>query len=114
MPSESAKFSASVGEREIFFNAHVGGGAGARVLKNAPEILRALVIRIRRHVYVVNGNHAGVGKSRAGNNVQHCAFSRAVSADYRYIIAAFEAKIDSFKRVFFDGCAGVEGYVNIF
>ena len=111
VPAKPELFAAPVGESEILLELHIRGGAHHRVLKDAPDERRALIVRETGDVVPVDDDRTAVNRPYARHSVQKRGFSRAVAADHRDEVALLQMKIDARERPALVDRAGVERFV---
>ena len=113
-PFEGAAAAAAGGQRQIFLDPHITGGAHHGVLEYPAQIGGTAVLRLAGDILTVQQDGAAVHGERACHSVEHGGFSRAVAADDGDEIAVMEGQRQVVQRCFGVDCAGEEGFGNMF
>ena len=112
--TQGAALAAAVGQGEVFFDAHGGGGAHHGVLEDAAEILGAFVLRQAGDVHAVQNNIALVGGENAGDEVQGGGFAGTVAADDGDEIAVLQGQVQAVDGAFLVDGPGIKRLIKIF
>ena len=113
-PLESPAFAAAGGQRHIFFDPHIGGGAHHRVLKNTAEKPCPLFLRKMGNILPVDGNAALIHREGPGDGIQQGGFARPVAADDGDEIAVIQGEGKPVQRNFLVDGPGVKDLADIF
>ena len=111
---QAALLTAAVGEGEVLLDAHGRRRTHHRVLKDAAEVLRTLVLGQVGQVVAVEVDGARVHREYARNQVERGGLAGAVAADDRDEIAVFQRQIEVVNRTLLIDRSGVERFVDSF
>ena len=112
-PAQAAVFAPAQGQRQIFFDLHIGRGAHHGILKHPADDGGALVLGLGGHVLTIDDDFALVHAPHAGHGVEHGGFPRAVAADDGHEVPFVQAQVQIRQRHLFVDGAGIEGLVDM-